>query len=109
MENIQIREYVRTKNGYILRNTIKEHKYIIDNFEEYKNKFGEIVKHSKNIINLIEIGDYVNEYPVRLINNKLCNFDLNLLEWCELERISLDGLIETILTKERYEEECYKV
>ena len=68
-----------------------------------------ITKHSKNIIDLIEVGDYVNGYPVRMIDNKLCNFDLNTMEWEELERIKLDGLIETIVTKENFESISYKV
>lgn len=58
-DKIEVGEYIRTEEGYILENTIKAHKNIIEKLveedREYKNKFGKIVKHSKNIIDLIEV------------------------------------------------------
>ena len=68
-----------------------------------------IVNHSFNIIDLIEVGDYVNGYPVRRIpnfNNKLCNFDLNSMEWTPLRDIDV---YYNILTKEQYMQNCYTV
>ena len=67
------------------------------------------VKHSKNIIDLIEEGDYINGYPVRRIlnfNNELCNFDLNTMEWTPLKDIDV---YYNILTKEQYMQNCYTV
>ena len=82
---IQPNMYVRTKNGNIrkiveLTNTkfIDEPDYYVDKFlidieqnerEDtiYMRKWlfnEEIVKSSNNIIDLIEVGDYVNGYPV---------------------------------------------
>ena len=68
-----------------------------------------IVNHSFNIINLIEVGDYVNGYPVRRIpnfNNELCNFDLNTMEWIPLKDIDV---YYNILTKELYQANCYTI
>ena len=123
---IEIGDYIRTKDGYIakiIKNRGKDpcfHNYYYydidipyqmesDCYVAYRIYEDLIVKHSKNIIDLIEAGDFANGYAVRMINNKLCNFDLNTMEWEELERIKLDGLIETIVTKEQFERASYKV
>ena len=111
MEKIEVGDYVRTNDGII-------GKLLFIMNEEYGIKFGNndtcvwktfresIVKHSKNIIDLIEIGDYVNGYPVRENNGKLCNFDLNNMEWIPLEEIDV---WESIVTKEQFESVEYKV
>ena len=115
---IKVGEYVRTKNGYIVKITPKTNIFNLGYKEEYVDMettiYGfpyeeEIVKHSKNIIDLIEVGDYVNGYPVRRIpnfNNELCNFDLNTMEWILLKDIDV---YYNILTKEQYMQNCYKV
>ena len=71
---IEVNEFVRIKNGAIRKiikiNEGKEKtifgKYRLD--KPYNNCFSvaqnKIVKHSKNIIDLIEVGDYVNGYKV---------------------------------------------
>ena len=106
-------EYIRTDLGNILKYTGKE-KEFIDKHLSISNKkdiefLGTIVKHSKNIIDLIEVGDYVNGYPVKRIanfNNELCNFDLNTMEWTPLRDIDV---YYNILTKEQYMQNCYTV
>lgn len=65
-----------------------------------------IVKHSKNIIDLIEYGDYLNGYLVRKINGELCNFDLNNMEWTLLKNIDI---FESIVTKQQFENIEYKI
>ena len=67
------------------------------------------MKHSSNLIDLIQCGDYVNGYPVRRIlnfNNKLCNFDLNKMEWIPLDEIDV---WYKVVTKEMMESISYKV
>lgn len=61
--DIKIGEYVRTEQGEIVKVLGDDgNRVTSENFEIYfKN---EIVKHSFNIIDLIEVGDYVNEYKV---------------------------------------------
>lgn len=74
MEEIKVGEYVRTEKGSIG----KFKSYGIDDVDEkivyFKNNKGttcvdenEIVKHSLSIIDLIEVGDYVNGREVKHI------------------------------------------
>lgn len=71
MEDIKVGEYVRTRNNGIKRidtilknKTVNKYGYEIGSEWDGKLysiiKTTEIVKHSKNIIDLIEVGDYVN-------------------------------------------------
>lgn len=115
---IEVGEYVRINNDFRLialgigevirinQDTI----YVKNNFElPFAFKIENIAKHSKNLIDLIEVGDYVNGYPVRRIanfNNELCNFDLNTMEWTPLRDIDV---YYNILTKEQYMQNCYTV
>ena len=93
---IEVGDFVRTRNGKIrkVKSTVAQY-YITDRLNISDNNQFEkedIVKHSKNIIDLIEVGDFVNGYPVRRIanfNNELCNFDLNTMEWTPLKDIDV--------------------
>lgn len=67
----------------------------------------EIVKHSKQLIDLIEVGDIVNGFPVlEPIYNGNVMYGID--EGYENFKKSF-GDIKTILTKEQYEANCYKV
>lgn len=55
---IEIGDYVRTINGYIYK-LLGEQQYL-DNTGETVDFIEDIVKHSKNLIDLVEVGDYVN-------------------------------------------------
>ena len=120
---IEVGEYVRTKNKGIKKiDTIFENRtvnrYGYEIGSEWDGKLystietSDIVKHSKNIIDLIEEGDYVNGYYCRYITDintgakYLCNYDLNEMRWIPLENIDI---WDNILTKEQYEANCYKV
>ena len=112
MEEIKEGEYVRTNNKGIKRieridnnKTVNKYLYFtgIEDFEgkEYKIiKTTEIVKHSKQLIDLIEEGDYVNG---ELITDK---WDTRISSI--RSNFSSEG-IKTILTKESYMANCYKV
>lgn len=65
-----------------------------------------IEKHSKNIKDIIEDGDYLNGYLVRKINEELCNFDLNTMEWTPLKNIDI---FESLVTKQQFESIEYKI
>ena len=121
-DKIEVGEYVRTKRGYIrkvIRRDMDKHILLDIGFEgaNYLTKVEEkedIVKHSKNIIDLIEVGDYVNgrevkhiamfegfpDYPKLIFVN-----ETHLIpdDTCENDEI------HTILTKEIYMANCYKV
>ena len=113
---IEVGEYIRTRKGITkIKKTSKEcslcENGLIVNNETYK--------HSKNIIDLIELGDYVNGMRVIATENRgryneekqkdekvilTENYD----EWTENGVISNED-IKTILTHEQYEQNCYKV
>lgn len=115
---IKTGEYIRTKSGYI-GNVVNinefrppEAEICVDmNFSDYVFVGEEDIKtHSKNIIDLIEMGDYVNGTKVTNIDN----YDnIYTIEWeygnVYTTEIINDKFIKTILTHELYEQNCYKV
>lgn len=100
---------MRTKNGEIHKVIeIKENRYIT-NFADYfyyryDNNMGgfksNIANHSKQLIDLIEVGDYVNG---ELITDK---WDTRI---SSIRSNFSEEDIKTILTKEQYLANCYKV
>ena len=83
---------------------LENEKFILGKEEIYK------LKSSYNIIDLIEVGDYVN--GVEVIGKEFDNFNKEYLQCgvgdyviCTFEVKD----IKTILTKEQYENNCYKV
>lgn len=120
---IEVNDYVRTKNGYIIRvdeNTIIFNLGYKEQYVDMETtKYGftceeEIVKHSKQLIDLIEVGDIVNGREVKHIAMfegfpdypKLIFVDETHLipdDTCENDEI------RTILTKEQYMANYYKV
>lgn len=124
MSEIEVGEYVRTNNDYI-RKIVTErfNGYVVD--VSYYNEIiddttlgiigkEDIKKHSKQLIDLIEVGDYVNGREVKHIAMfegfpdypKLIFVDETYLipdDTCENDEI------KTILTKEIYMANCYKI
>lgn len=99
-------------------NEIQEYKEEDDIWYEEKTLKGTwksmIVKHSKNIIDLIEVGDYVNGKRAFETENRINDngekvvLTENYDEWTD-DGVIANKDIETILTKEQYEANCYKV
>lgn len=122
---IEVNEYVRTKKGVIdkvdalygmIENTVH-----LENQKWFDTK--NIVKHSKQLIDLIEVGDFVNGYRVLAIEDSIYANSKRILiyknqkekyeRWIYIQEhdgriYSQDDLIE-ILTKESYIANCYKV
>ncbi len=110
---IEVNEYVRTKDGIIDKVIIEydgkcndsncNEKHISCKYNYYNEK--DIVKHSKQLIDLIEVGDYVNgKYVAKIGQEKSGKYFI----------ISLIGIVDnqdikTILTKEQYMANCYRV
>lgn len=72
MEEIKVGDYYRTKNGLIRKvETIKSGKRQFTRTTKTlvngRHKLEDIKKHRKNIIDLIEVGDYVNGKKVKQI------------------------------------------
>lgn len=85
-----------------------------NNPEEYCLNYEEhIIKHSKKLIDLIEVGDFVNGYRVISVDYDVTNdttecIELDLNSNYQYNFISIRQ-IQTILTKEQFEANCYKV
>lgn len=112
---IEVNEYVRTNKGNIGKvveirlgfnkdTQLYQNVYMLDNglwtILEY------IVNHSKNLIDLIECGDYVNGYLIEEVRISCFSSSIFVHEY-EIELHEND--IKTILTKESYMANCYKV
>ena len=114
---IEVGEYVRTKEGEIHK-VIK----IIEDDGDWDyyccgNNVGyfamDIANHSKELIDLIEVGDFVNGYRVISVDYDVTNdttecIELDLNSNYQYNFISIRQ-IQTILTRESYMANCYKV
>ena len=69
--------------------------------------FWNIRKHSKSIIDLIEVGDIVNEHYVRATYLEGITRYIKLGNSCGTRTYEKD--IKSILTHEQYEQNCYTV
>jgi len=124
--DIEVNEYVRTKDGHIAKYIEKLAKdedvsdgmlfdgYIYEKHKHIRYSFLKeiIVKHSKELIDLIEVGDFVNGYRVKGKTEKKIAVDY----YCYSEELGEENwlilyndMIQTILTKEQYMANCYKV
>ncbi len=116
MENeIKIGEYVRTKSGIILHidkieRIQKDIRIEYRFWDEKKHLWGKIddfLKHSKNIIDLIECGDYVNGYK---ITDKISNYlYTEVLKLNGDYKTICDYQIKSIVTKEQFKTIEYEV
>lgn len=111
---IEVNEYVRTKDGKIDK-VINSNFYMSIYVECEKGLYliENIVKHSKELIDLIEVGDYVNGYRViNVINEGICPSGkcIDIDSSKDSSECTLwEEDIKTILTKESYMANCYKV
>jgi len=108
MSKVEVGEYIRFENGKI-DVVFPELKSFIDEHESYREKnlveFLGRIKHSKQIIDLIEVGDFVNGKLIYKIDKgkNYCYL------YYENGKTFVDYQIEEILTKEQYMENCFKV
>ena len=120
-DKIEVGEYIRVNNDN--RNCIgigKATRLVNESvYVNMNNKYNlpvcfqinNIVKHSKQLIDLIECGDFVNGHKVKAI------YLNGATKYIKLDNAYKDGQgtrtyeenIETILTKESYMANCYKV
>lgn len=115
MSEIEIGEYVRTKRGYILKYDDEHDKAFIDNFLVCEYMGEKIVKHSKNQKELIQEGDILQYQINKLSCTKIGKVRKykdarSFKEYLGVEGFNLEQItILRILTKEKFEEESYKV
>lgn len=122
MENeIKVNEYIRTKRG-IIDKAVKilddyiflESKFFITEYGESSTfiKKTDVVKHSSNIIDLIEVGDIL-----KLKNGEKWEVQEHQGNgnWLQLEWENIDDnedffkKVDSIITKEQFESISYKV
>ena len=126
--DIKVGEYIRIKNGIIgkvnqieiagqgtrhYNENFDETIYCIDTndfIEHYRYKQQAIVKHSPNIIDLIEVGDYVNELYIQEIislkdNVMKCMVDSDY----ECLTTITNAEIKNVVTKEQFKNVIYEV
>lgn len=108
---IEVGEYVRTRNQGIKK--VKKIEYDIDakeNYYYFDNVLGEwehqIIKHSNNIIDLIEAGDYVNGFLIEYIERFKAG---STYLYYKGNATFVDYQIKTIVTKEQFELVEYKI
>ena len=103
---------MRTKKGYIGKiieyDNISDIYTVKDNEDEYWAESESVVKHSPNIIDLIEVGDYVNGKEVIDLWKDESNMENNYkiflsTDWWE------NNEIKTIVTKEQMQSIEYRV
>lgn len=122
LEDLKVGQFVRTKDGYI-----SQYKYY-DTTNAYMEKLlciplsngtfaniEDIVKTSYNIIDILEVGDYVNGMEVTRIsgtrydkNDLHCYCEHNGNENWQQVMIPVKN-IKSIVTKEQFEEMSYKI
>ena len=108
---IEVGEYVRTNTGKI--DKVINNNYYMPQYIEcekdivYKEN---ISKHSKNLIDLIEVGDYVNGHKI-IMDLKQSRKHYDTID-CFVTAKGYtfeENEIETILTKKQYKANCYRV
>lgn len=131
MSEIEVGEYIRTEKGLIAK-TIgfdDDNNFLLDNQQIITKIESKKIKHSKNIIDLIETEDivvleyYVAKYKRRItrkfeifkagnlisFDNPHCGFLYDVInqKWCEEDGFNIK--IKEILTKEYFSANSYKV
>lgn len=116
---MNVGDYVRTKDGIIDKVIIKYEghcnnpecscKHVSCKYNYYDEE--DIIKSSSNIIDLIEVGDYVNGYEVEDITHNGEEYVLNILPLSNYFQSPLvyNEDIKSIVTKEQFESMKYVV
>lgn len=121
-DKIEIGEYGRTNFGKIIKfawlESLEGKRYkdkvllinnnILSNDFYYFHQGEKIVKHSKQPIGVIECGDFVNGMEILHIEDNKLYVEWNN-EFGEFTGFLENKDIKTILTKEQYMANCYKV
>jgi len=122
---MKVGDYVRTKDGKIGKIIQEEyitpcndkHRYIYLTDADNEMWYDEdtIIKSSPNIIDLIEVGDYVNGYKVLFAGATTWDNDGNVIDkrvkinYAGYDRWLSEDFIKSIVTKEQFSQMEYKV
>lgn len=125
-DRIEVGEYVRTKDGRIAQIKSIDYEAGIYRFDRiiyindfrmkedvlYSNEMFKkvIVKHRKKLADLIKVGDYINGQEVLDIYESIDSLTpIEIIKKSRYETFISADKIKTILTKEQFEANCYKV
>lgn len=107
--NIEVGAYVRTKSGIGKVEQIGNSLFWLEDGSSYSLS-DKTIKHSKNIIDLIEVGDFVNG---NIVTDKyLFAGEMPVVETSGVEtnaKCLCEKDIQLILTHEQYSQNCYTV
>lgn len=108
MEEIKVGEYVKTHKGKIYKVT---NIYVLKVTCSHTSiRYNDIKKHSPNIIDLIETGDYVNGHLVIAVDREKLEVSIeNCMYGSDYEDINGNIDIKSIVTKEQFETMKYEV
>lgn len=134
MEEIKVGEYVRTEDGIIGKvleeDDISDKGICINNsfFDDWGEitdfvKYENVIKHSSNLIDLIEVGDFVNDYKVLDMEDSIYKNSKRILiyrnqkeryeRWIYIQeydgKIHTQDDIKSIVTKEQMKSIEYEV
>lgn len=120
-EEIQVGEYVRTTSGFIAK-CIEKNEYNLEFDDSIRKSYSElwshlypnendVLKHSFNLIDLIEKGDYVNGDKVVDVGGAWKdNLEtITIIECKSLGEIANSEEIKSVVTHEQFEQAEYKV
>lgn len=104
-DKIEVGEYVRNKEGKIIKVTWVGQAIVTNDKYTMSKLSGEITKHSKNIIDLIEVGDIVHTRDV-LSDDIYYMWDEEMVQ--TTKKFIQKGIkFVDILTKEQYKANVY--
>lgn len=120
---MEIGEYIRSKDGLIGKvEQIGNSLFWIEDGTAFSLQ-DKSIKHSKNIIDLIEVGDIVNGYKILEIADSIYENSKRILiyksekekyeRWIYIQqyngKIHTQDDIYLILTREQFERDCYRL
>ena len=111
---MEVGDFARTKKGYIAKVSQIDNGYVFSedtidmSYEECRGYVDkrDIVKHSKQLIDLIEVGDYVNGRKVERIGDYE---DFKRIDFEPYEDYIYEYDIKTILTHEQFEQNVFRL
>ncbi len=108
-DEIEVDEYIRTEKGYILK--VDNEKKVLKGLKFLDVQYGKVTKHSKDILDLIKVGDILKIKE----DNEVCYIGLEedtiTINYSDIKESIKNGECEllAILTKEQFNSNCFKV
>ena len=111
METLSVGMYVRTLNGIVKIYKIQDN--VIEDTKGHLH-YGDFVKASYNITDILEIGDYVNGHEVKDIDYAFDDIALNvkkprIVPYIDNIKNAYIDNIKSVITHEQMEQIAYKV